>query len=107
MLWSWLAESWSRTFNHKIRVRTSQPLKKILEGKNQSSRIVDWSNQLADFCIEIEPRTAIKAKALADFIAKMTGTTPNDLNQEWKLYVDGSSTRTSSGADSISFHQLV
>ena len=87
--------------SHKIQFRTSQLLKKILEGKNESSRLADWSNQLADFGIEFEPRTAIKAQALADFIAKTTGTTPNDPNKEWKLYVDGSSTRSSSGVGII------
>ena len=79
-------------------MRTSQPLKKILEGKNQSSRIADWANQLVDFGIEYEPRTTIKAKALAEFIAESTSPCSNDPNQEWKLYVDGSSTKSTSGA---------
>ena len=35
---------------------------------------------------------------MADFIAKSTGPCPNDPNQEWKLYVDGSSTKSTSGA---------
>ena len=72
-----------------------------MEGKNQSSRVANWSNELADFGIEIEPRTAIKAQALADFIAETTEATPNNPNQEWKQYVDGSSTRSSSGAGII------
>ena len=76
-------------------------MKKILEGNNQSSRVADWSTQLADFGIEIEPLTAIKAQALADFILETTGIIPNDPNEEWKLYVDGSSTRTSTGAGII------
>ncbi|XP_057545947.1 uncharacterized protein LOC130824940 [Amaranthus tricolor] len=45
--------------SHQIIIRTDQPLKKILEGKNKSSRVTDW---------------------------------------EWKLYVDGSSTQSASGA---------
>lgn len=56
---------------------------------------------MADFGIKIEPCIGIKAQALADFIVETTGTTPNDPNQELKLYVDGSSTRSSSGADII------
>ena len=75
--------------SHEIRVRTSQPIKKVLEGKNQSSRVAAWSKQLAYFGIEIKPHTAIKAHALIDFIAETTGTTPNDPKQEWKLYMDG------------------
>ncbi|XP_057530029.1 uncharacterized protein LOC130808593 [Amaranthus tricolor] len=70
----------------------------ILEGKNKSSRVTDWANQLADFGIEYEPRTAIKAQALADFIAESTSPPPAEVNREWKLYVDGSSTQSASGA---------
>ncbi|XP_057529900.1 uncharacterized protein LOC130808439 [Amaranthus tricolor] len=58
----------------------------------------DWANQLADFGIEYEPRTAIKAQALADFIAESTLPYHPEPNQEWKLYVDGSSTQSASGA---------
>ncbi|XP_025664847.1 uncharacterized protein [Arachis hypogaea] len=46
-----------------------------------------------------EPRTAIKAQALADFIAEMTPGNPT--TKTWKLYVDGSSNITSSGAGVI------
>jgi ribonuclease HI len=84
--------------SHQIVVRSNQPLRKILEGKNQSSRVSDWANQLADFGIEYEPRRAIKAQALADFIVETTTPIPSEPNQEWKLYVDGSSTKSSSGA---------
>ena len=49
--------------SHQIVVRSGQPVKKILEGKNKSSRVTDWANQLADFGIEYEPRTAIKVQA--------------------------------------------
>ena len=73
-------------------------MKKILEEKNKSSRITDWANQLVDFSIEYEPRTAIKAQALADFIAKSTIPHHPEPNQEWRLYVDGSSTQSASGA---------
>ncbi|XP_057543932.1 uncharacterized protein LOC130823331 [Amaranthus tricolor] len=84
--------------SHQIIIRTDQPLKKILEGKNKSSRVTDWANQLADFGIEYEPRTAIKAQALADFIAESTFPCHPEPNQKWKLYVDGSSTQSASGA---------
>ncbi|XP_057517925.1 uncharacterized protein LOC130798845 [Amaranthus tricolor] len=68
------------------------------EGKNKSSRVTDWANQLADFRIEYEPRTRVKAQALADFIAESTLPHHPEPNQEWKLYVDGSSTQLASGA---------
>ena len=84
--------------SHRITVRNIQPLKKTLEGKNKSSRVTNWANQLADFGIEYEPRTTIKAQALADFIAESTIPHLPIANQEWKLYVDGSSTQYASGA---------
>ena len=84
--------------SHQIIVRTSQPLNKILEGKNKSSCITDWANQFADFGIEYESRTTIKAQALADFIAESTIPHHPEPNQEWWLYVDGSSTQSASGA---------
>ncbi|XP_057532892.1 uncharacterized protein LOC130810781 [Amaranthus tricolor] len=60
--------------------------------------MANWANQLADFGIEYEPRIAIKAQALADFIAENTLPYQFEPNQEWKLYVDGSSTQSASGA---------
>jgi ribonuclease HI len=84
--------------SHQIRVRIKQPLKKILEGRNQSSRISDWANQLANYGIEYEPRTSFKVQALADFMAESTGPTPCDPNHEWKLYIDGLSNKVESGA---------
>ncbi|XP_048493008.1 uncharacterized protein LOC125493585 [Beta vulgaris subsp. vulgaris] len=57
---------------HPIKVLTSQLIRKVIEGKNQSSRVTDWANQTSDICIEFEPRRAIKAQALADIIAECT-----------------------------------
>ena len=48
-------------------------MRKVLESENQSARVADQANQLADDGIECEPRTIIKAQALADFIAEMNG----------------------------------
>ena len=85
--------------SHPIVIRTSQPMRKLLEIKNQSARVVDWVNQLADYGIEYEPRTTIKAQALADFIAEMTGSMEEVPSEEaWKFYVNSSSTRLCSGA---------
>ena len=48
--------------------------------------------------MEYEPRTSIKAQALADFIAESIVPHHLEANLEWKLYVDGSSTQSASGA---------
>ncbi|XP_057520889.1 uncharacterized protein LOC130801138 [Amaranthus tricolor] len=68
-----------------------------VEKEKKSSCVTDWANQLADFGIEYEPRTVIKAQALADFIAESTIPEHPEPNQEWKLNVDGSSTQSASG----------
>ncbi|KAL5573395.1 hypothetical protein UlMin_022992 [Ulmus minor] len=80
---------------HTIIIPTKFPLKQ-------------WSIELGEFDIQFKPRTAIKGQALADFIAEFTYTpemsekiTTQTQNSQWKLYVDGSSTETSSGAGII------
>ena len=67
--------------SHTIVVRTSQPTTKNLE-RNQSSRVVDWANQFADYDIQFEPRTTIKAQALADFISEMIDTLEEVVTEE-------------------------
>ena len=71
--------------SHQIRARTNQPLKKILEGKNQSSRVADWFKHLADFRIEIEPRGTIKAQALDHFIAEAKGNIAKRSNSRFNV----------------------
>ena len=43
-----------------------------------AGRMVQWAIELIQFDVEYRPRTAIKAQALADFIAKFTN--PKDAN---------------------------
>ncbi|XP_025619006.1 uncharacterized protein [Arachis hypogaea] len=58
-----------------------------------------WSIELSQFQIKFEPRNAIKAQAMANFIAEMT---PGKLTPEsWKLHVDGLSNFTYGGAGVI------
>ncbi|KAL5564919.1 hypothetical protein UlMin_028083 [Ulmus minor] len=80
---------------HTVIIPTKFPLKQ-------------WFIELGEFDIQFKPRTAIKGQALADFIAEFTYTpemseniTTQTQNSQWKLYVDGSSTETSSGAGII------
>lgn len=55
---------------HPIKVLTRQPIRKMIENKNHSTRMTEWADRLADFGLEYEPRRAIKAQALADFISE-------------------------------------
>ncbi|XP_057247305.1 uncharacterized protein LOC130589767 [Beta vulgaris subsp. vulgaris] len=69
-----------------------------MEGKNQSSRITDWVTQLSDYGIEFEPRRAIKAQALADFIAECAPRPETVEEGSWSLFVDESSSKAGCGA---------
>ena len=57
---------------------------------------------MSEFDIDYRPRTAIKAQALADFIAEFTHPLKKDEQSEedeaWTVNIDGSSTKEMSGA---------
>ena len=61
-----------------ILVMTDQPIKKSMNRPEAAGRMVQWAIELSQFDIEYLPRTAIKAQALADFIAEFTF--PNEDN---------------------------
>ncbi|CAA0842069.1 Unknown protein, partial [Striga hermonthica] len=84
---------------HSITVRTSYPLRQILHRPDTSRRMIKWAIELGQFDIHYQPRTAIKAQALSDFIAEFTpAITVHHDNQPWVLYIDGSSTANRAGA---------
>ncbi|CAA0819828.1 Unknown protein, partial [Striga hermonthica] len=84
---------------HSITVRTSYPLRQILHRPDTSGRMVKWAIELGQFDIHYQPRTAIKAQTLSDFIAEFTpAITVHCNNQPWVLYIDGSSTADRAGA---------
>nr|XP_027122031.1 uncharacterized protein LOC113738972 [Coffea arabica] len=92
---------------HPISVRTDQPLRQILVRPEASGRLTKWAVELGEYDLSYEPRTAIKAQALADFLAELTFTeirepTPAIAEvsdqHSWTLYVDGSSNGDGSGA---------
>ncbi|KAK3028738.1 hypothetical protein RJ639_037761 [Escallonia herrerae] len=80
--------------SHTIVVLTDQPLGKVLQNPDASGRLVNWSVELGEFDIKYQPRTAIKAQALSDFVVECT--IPEDPQQlilsevsdPWLLYVD-------------------
>ena len=70
-----------------------------------SGRLLRWSLELSEFDIIFKPCSAIKAQAIADFIAEFAndsggeeipgypGETTSAIEEEhvWEIYVDGSS----------------
>ncbi|KAL0448229.1 UNVERIFIED_CONTAM: hypothetical protein Slati_1379300 [Sesamum latifolium] len=80
---------------HPLTVLTDQPLRHALQ-QGTGSRMVKWSYELNEFDIKYQPRKAIKAQALADFIAECP---QNEATDEiiWDMYVDRSATDKQAG----------
>ena len=57
---------------HSIIVLTDYLLRKAMNKPDAAGRLVQWSIEMSEFDIDYRPRTAIKAEALADFIAEFT-----------------------------------
>lgn len=53
---------------------TNQPLQKAMCRLDIAGRMVQWAMELSQFDIDYRPRTAIKAQALVDSVAKFTMT---------------------------------
>ena len=83
---------------HVINVMTNHPLKKAINKLEATGQLIQWAVELSEFDIRYQPRHAIKAQALADFIAEFT---PNhDVTEDskrWVVHVDGLSTRHAGG----------
>ncbi|XP_071912270.1 uncharacterized protein [Coffea arabica] len=85
------------------------PLKKILSKPATSGRMVKWVVKLSKYDLDFRPQTAIKAQALADFIAEgvffglqnteQTREIPEWAIPTWTLYVDGVSSKKGYGAE--------
>ncbi|XP_074377979.1 uncharacterized protein LOC141719494 [Apium graveolens] len=55
-----------------IEVLTNQPLRNIIHIPKASGRLIKWAIKLEIFDIKCKPRTAIKARALVDFMVECT-----------------------------------
>ena len=59
-----------------------------------AGRLIQWAVELSEFDIRYQPRHAIKAQTLVDFIAEFTPShDETEGSKRWVVYVDGSSTR--------------
>ena len=81
---------------------TNHPLRKAMNKPDAAGRLIQWSIELSEFDIDYRPRTAIKAQALADFIAEFTSkddepTEDVEQTSKWTMNIDGSSTKDSGG----------
>ena len=65
-----------------IIVMMDQPIKKAMNKPEATLQMIQWAIELRQFDIEYRPRTAIKAQALADFIAGFTSPEHKDSPEE-------------------------
>ncbi|XP_073133526.1 uncharacterized protein [Henckelia pumila] len=56
--------------SHPIIVLTNSTLGKIAANLDASGRLIKWITELSEYDIKFDPRTAIKAQALADFLVE-------------------------------------
>jgi len=84
--------------NHNIIVKTDYPIKKILQKPDLASRMSSWDVELSEFNIRCEPHGPIKAQCLLDFVNNLQRTPRED---QWTLYVDGSSNPKGAGSDIV------
>src|SRR5437016_12775958 len=78
---------------HPITVVTSFLIGEILHNHDATGRIAKWAVELGSFELTFQPRTAIKAQALIDFIAKWTEVQTPAITEKleyWTMYFDGS-----------------
>ncbi|XP_057756549.1 uncharacterized protein LOC130975837 [Arachis stenosperma] len=87
--------------SHQVVVRTDQGIRQVLQKPDLAERMMTWSIELSQYDIRYEPRRAIKAQAMADFLVEVTGDPGEDLGTRWKLHVDGASNQTFGGAGII------
>ncbi|XP_057808674.1 uncharacterized protein LOC131023143 [Salvia miltiorrhiza] len=80
--------------SHKVIVRTIIPLRQILGRPDLAGKMVKWAIELGEYEVEFEPRTTIRAQALADFIQEATRW---PMRGPWAAQVDGSVTKEGCG----------
>ena len=80
---------------------TNHPFKKAMNKLEAAGRLIQWAVELSEFDIRYQPRHAIKAQALADFIAKFIPSCDDiermEDNKRWVIHADGSSTQHAGG----------
>ena len=77
---------------HVINVITDHPLKKAMNKLEPAGRLIQWAIELSEFDVRYQLRIAIKAQALANFIAKFTPSN-DDLegvedSKKWVVHVN-------------------
>ncbi|CAN1233763.1 Transposon Tf2-9 polyprotein [Linum perenne] len=83
---------------HTIHIVTNLPLKSALRSMGVAGRMSKWAVELSEYDVHFQPRTAIKAQALADFVVEGCVRAEGRPDDYWELYVDGASSKNGAGA---------
>ncbi|XP_075645491.1 uncharacterized protein LOC142616548 [Castanea sativa] len=85
---------------HPIVVMTNQPIRKTMNKMDAAGRLIKWAIELGQFDIEYQPRAAIKAQVMADFIVEFTYPYKEEEPpmKTWTVQTDGFTTRKVGGA---------
>ncbi|XP_025670481.1 uncharacterized protein [Arachis hypogaea] len=83
---------------HQVVVRTDQGIRQILQKPDLAGRMMTWAIELSQYDLQYEPRNAIKAHAMADFLVEVTGDPAEATDIRWRLHVDRASKQTFGGA---------
>ncbi|XP_072073815.1 uncharacterized protein [Arachis hypogaea] len=86
---------------HQVVVRTDHGIRQVLQKPDLAGRMMTWAIELSQYDLRYEPRHAIKAQAMADFLVEVTRDPTEDTDTQWKLHVDGASNQMSGGAGII------
>ncbi|XP_015971085.1 uncharacterized protein LOC107494552 [Arachis duranensis] len=87
--------------SHKVVVRTDQAIRQVLQKTDLVGRMITWAVELSQYNLQYEPKHAIKAQAMADFLVEITGDPTKAPSTQWKLHVDRASNQMFGGAKII------
>ncbi|XP_020963855.1 uncharacterized protein LOC110265278 [Arachis ipaensis] len=86
---------------HQVIVRMDQAIRQVLQKPDLAGRMMTWAIELSQYDLQYEPRHAIKAQVMADFLVEVTGDPDGASNTWWKLHVDGASNQMFGGVGII------
>ncbi|XP_057739942.1 uncharacterized protein LOC130957060 [Arachis stenosperma] len=78
-----------------------QAIRQVLQKPDLAGRMMTWAIELSQYDLQYEPRHAIKAQAMADFLVEVRGDPAGTPSTQWKLHVDGASNQMFGGAGII------
>jgi hypothetical protein len=89
---------------HSIRVISDRPLAHVLQSKEATGRITQWTMEISQYDIEFIPRWAFKSQTLVDFIVEWTDLGLRGIDKlpdHWVMYFNRSYTLKGAETDVV------